>query len=114
MSILNIFVLIFIIFAISRVLLRFNSKELSFKEMFFWLLIWSSVLVAVIFPKVTTDMATFIGIGRGADSAFFISILLLFYLIFRLYVKIDNADKDITELSIKLSKTLHSKKNIDQ
>lgn len=108
------FVLLFIIFALSRVLLRFNNKEISFKEMFFWLLIWSTVLTVVIFPEITTDLAFFIGIGRGVDSAFFISILLLFYLIFRLYVKIDNVDKDITELSIKISKNLHDRKNVKE
>lgn len=106
-TLLNLMVLIFGIFAISRAILRFNSKELSFREMVFWLMIWTTILVIVFFPAITTDVAKTIGVGRGADSAFFAAIILLFYLSFRLYVKIDKVDKELTSLAINTSRELH-------
>lgn len=107
---LDFFVIIFGLFAASRVILRFKGKEISWKETLFWLSIWFTILAIVIFPGLSISFAKLIGIGRGVDSAFFIAILLLFYLIFRLYVKIDNIDKNLTSLSIKISKELHNKK----
>ncbi|MCK9378650.1 MAG: DUF2304 family protein [Candidatus Moranbacteria bacterium] len=107
MNILTLIIAIFVIFAISRVFLRYKGKEISLREMIFWNFIWMIVLIVVLFPNLTTNIAKIIGIGRGVDTAFFISILLLFYLIFRLYVKIDKIDKDITELTIQTSKIIH-------
>ena len=108
---LNIWVTIFIVFALSRVILRFNNKEISFRETFFWLVIWMSILLISLFPNITTSFAQIIGIKRGLDSVILVAILILFYLIFRLYMKINNLDKDITELNTKISKELHCKKN---
>ncbi len=108
---LNLIVLVFGAFAISRVFLRFRGKELSLAGAIFWSFIWFTIFIVAIFPSSSVELAKIIGIGRGADSAFFISILLLFYLIFRLYIKLDKIDKDLTKLSIEISKKLH-KNNI--
>lgn len=111
MTLLNYFILLFSLFAASRAILRFKGNESSGKELLFWLSIWFTILTIVIFPSLSTNFAKLIGIGRGVDSAFFISILLLFYLIFRLYVKIESLDKHLTDLSIKISKELHNRNN---
>lgn len=104
MTILGIIVGIFGVFALSRVILRYHSREISHLEAVFWLVLWSVVLMVVFFPEITTQFSQLIGIGRGVDSAFFVAILLLFYLVFRLYVKIDKLDKHITDLVIALAK----------
>ena len=111
MTILNILVVIFVIFTFSRVILRFNSKEISLRETFFWSIIWLSVLIIALFPDITTNIAETIGMGRGLDSVVLMAILILFYLIFRLYIKIEALDKDITNLNMELTKKIHSKKD---
>ena len=104
MNIIEIFVVIFAIFALSRIILRMREKAISYKMATFWLILWTIIIIFAFFPQISDKFAEYIGIGRGTDTAFFISILLLFYLMFRLYVKINMIDKDITELTIEISK----------
>jgi len=104
---LRILVIIFVIFALSRAFLRFKDKSISFRELLFWLVIWTIAIVLIFEPDISNYAARFLGMGRGADTIFFLAIVFLFYSIFRLYVKMDRMDKDITDLAIKISKDLH-------
>ena len=107
MIILKIATVLFIFFASSRVFLRFKEKSISRQAIFFWLFVWIAVLVLVFHPDLSNTIARFLGMGRGIDSVFFLSIVSLFYLVFRLYVKMEQLDKDITALSKNTSKSLH-------
>jgi len=108
--IIKIITLIFVSFALSRVILRFKDKSIKVTELALWIFVWSSVLILVFLPEISSRIATDLGIGRGADTAFFVAIIVIFYLLFRLYVKIDKIDKDITDLVVKVSKELHNSK----
>lgn len=110
MTALKIIILVFILFASSRAFLRFKDKSLTKKGIVFWFCIWSALLIFVFYPGLSNMIASFLGMGRGIDSLFFLSIILLFYSVFRLYVKIDKVDKNLTELAINISKELHKNK----
>ena len=94
----QIFLLIFILFAISRVFLRVKEKIISSQAGFFWFLIWLAAFVGVILPKTTTKLASYFGVGRGVDVIVYISLALLFYLVFRIYVMIEDLRHEITYL----------------
>lgn len=94
---------IFSLFALSRVILRSHEKSISFKESIFWIIIWIIIGTVTAFPRVTELLSKRLGIGRGVDTAFFVAIITLFYIIFRLYIKIDELDKNITNLTINAS-----------
>jgi len=100
---------IFILFFISRAYLRFKDKSLNTVNFIFWSLVWILALAIIFNPNLSELIAKPIGLGRGMDAIFMLSIILLFYLIFRLYVKIDRIDKDVTQLAISTSKALHAK-----
>jgi small membrane protein len=106
--ILEIVASIFIVFAVSRVILRMKDHKLTFAELFFWLSVWACMIVVVFFPQVTEFFASLLGIGRGIDVIIYVSIALLFYLVFRLYIKIVELEREITllvrELSLKNGK----------
>ena len=89
---------VFVTFAVSRALLRAKDKKIGLGELFFWLAIWTGLIFVVFFPDFTTYIASLLGIGRGVDVVIYMSIALLFYMIFRLYVKIDEMEKEITKL----------------
>lgn len=108
MTLLKLLIIFFIIFASSRVVLRYKNKEISYSGFILWLCVWAATLLAVILPDLSGKFAKIIGIGRGVDSAFFLAILLLFYLTFRLYIKLDKIDRDITTLTTESSKKFHS------
>ena len=111
MSLIQILVIIFVAFTGSRTLLRFHDKAINWLEFSFWSAIWTVILVIVFNPHISDRIASTLGVERGTDVMFFIAIILLFYIIFRLYVKIDSLDKNITNIVTEVSKKLHKKQD---
>lgn len=98
LALIKIIFTIFAIFAWSRVLIRFNSKDLNYKELIFWSFIWIVMIVLVYIPGKTNFLAKMLGMERGNDAMFFLGIVALFYATYRLYVKTNEQDKEITKL----------------
>lgn len=94
---------LFLLFALSRVVLRFRGGNVTLYGLVFWGLLFSSAVMFVLFPSVTTDIARSLGIGRGVDAVVYPSIVILFYLVFRLYVNVQNMKHEITKLVEKLA-----------
>ncbi len=111
MTPISIIILIFSLFALSRVILRSKDKSISFRESAFWVLIWIIIGAVTAFPQLTEKISKKLGVGRGVDIAFFIAIIILFYIIFRLYIKIDELDRNITTLTINSSKEINKLRN---
>lgn len=98
MTTIQFFLLIFVLFAISRVLLRLKEKILSTQAAFFWLLIWLAAAAIILLPARATEIAQIFGVGRGADVILYISLALLFYLVFRGFVMIEDLRHDLTTI----------------
>mgnify|MGYP001616927803 CR=1 FL=1 len=82
---------------------RFKRGALSRAGVVAWLLIWIVAIVAVWNPWITNRVAGFLGVGRGADAVFYVSIVALFYTIFRLYGKCENLEHQLSELVKKIA-----------
>lgn len=89
---------IFIIFALSRVLMQVRNAKLSVGGFLFWSSLFIFALAGVLDPRITTFAAHFLGIGRGADVVLYVSIALSFYLIFRLSISLEETRREINEL----------------
>ncbi len=89
---------LFVLFALFNVWQRFRNKEISAVALFFWVIFWAVVVLVVWRPGLSTELANFLGVGRGADLLFYLSIALLFYLIFRLTVKMEKMERNITKI----------------
>ncbi len=89
---------IFALFAWSRAVIRFYAKDLNIKELIFWTLVWLLMIVLVFIPGKTNFFARLLGIDRGNDAMFFLAIVALFYATYRLYVKSNESEKEITRL----------------
>ena len=94
----QIFLLIFITFFLSRVFLRTREKVISTKTSLFWTIVWTIALVGVLLPTTTSKIASLLGVGRGVDVIIYLALSLLFYLVFRLYVMIEDLRREITSL----------------
>jgi small membrane protein len=97
-TIIQILALGFVTFAASRAILRAREKNISLGELIFWLGIWGGLIFVVFFPGITGYVAELVGIGRGIDVIIYTSIALLYYLIFRIYVKLDETERQITKI----------------
>ena len=88
----------FVLFAVSRVWLRYRDGEIGVFGMLLWSLLWLAVGGFVWWPGVTDFFAQKLGIGRGVDALVYISIMGLFYGIFRIYIKLEFIDHELTNL----------------
>lgn len=61
-------------------------------------LLMATGLVFVFFPDLSTRVAHFIGVGRGADMIFYVSILFLAFLIMKLYVRTRRLEQMLTKM----------------
>lgn len=90
--------LVFSLFALSRVILRAKDKKINTVELFFWVGVWAILIVTIALPDILSRGAALVGIGRGTDLILYGSIGLLLYLVFRLYVKLEETEREITQL----------------
>ncbi|AAB99600.1 conserved hypothetical protein [Methanocaldococcus jannaschii DSM 2661] len=98
MELIQIVGVIFALFALSRVVLQLKRRSISFNEGLFWIFVWGFVVIFLVFPEFFGYVAEVLGVGRGVDALIYISIVVLFYLIYRLYAKINNLERQITHI----------------
>ncbi len=95
---LQIIVTLFILLVAGRVIKKFKDRLLKPSELAGWLMLWLGVLTVFWLPQTTSYLASLLGIGRGVDLAIYLALLLLFYLILRLYLKLDKQQQEITKI----------------
>ncbi|RBQ22560.1 hypothetical protein ALNOE001_17780 [Candidatus Methanobinarius endosymbioticus] len=99
----QILVVIIVILAILLVFDRFHKKKTSLQTFILWVVLWIVLAILAVAPESSTALANFLGIGRGLDLVIIFAIIGSYYLIFRLYLKLEKMDQDITELVRKIS-----------
>ncbi len=77
---------------------RLRSKALPRSLLLIWFIFWIALGVVAILPETTSILAKLVGVGRGADLAVYLALLLLFSLVFKLLVKIENVERELTRL----------------
>jgi len=97
-SVLQIIVVVFALFAWSRAMLRLRDRKISIGEFIFWSVIWAAVIGSSVLPRTADIVSNLFGISRPIDLAVYVGILLLFYLIFRVYVKQEQLTQEMTRL----------------
>ena len=94
----QIIMIVFGAFALSRVFLRAKEKKLTKNQFLFWSILWTSLIVFSFIPGILTSFANLTGIGRGIDILVYLGIMLLFYFLFKLYIKIRGIEEKVTKL----------------
>lgn len=85
-------------FALSRALLRFRRGDLSIAHLVLWGLFWSGAIVVAFRPETTVALAQVLGVGRGADVIIYLALVLSFYLLFRMFGKVEDLERQITRV----------------
>lgn len=94
------FFLIILILLCFRTIVKWRAKDLRFGEFIFWLFLWVAIAVVVLYPKTSTIVANMLGVGRGADLLIYSSLLLIFYLLFRIFMRLEKIKRQITKVVI--------------
>ncbi|HIQ39481.1 MAG TPA: DUF2304 domain-containing protein [Methanothermococcus okinawensis] len=96
MQLIQILALVFAIFAMFKIILQVKNSEINIESAIFWIFIWMLVILMVVFPQTMSYLATLTGVGRGVDVVIYLAIIILFYLQYRLYMKMENIEREIT------------------
>jgi hypothetical protein len=89
---------LFSLFAISRVVPRIRSRTLRPIEGAVWIIVWAGVAAVALVPAVAQWVANLAGVGRGADFVVYITLAALVYTAFRVRLTIRGLERQITEL----------------
>ncbi len=87
-----------VLLALGKVLHTYRARGLRTLEFLFWTLVWLGTAFIIASPDVTSVLAHQLGIGRGADLIIYASLLLVFYLIFRIHLALDRIEQEVTEI----------------
>ncbi len=109
----QIIILIVSLVAIGLGVKRYHEDNMSLSYFVAWILIWILIILFSIFPNISTNIASIFGFGRGLDTLYIFSTILLFYIVFKLYNKIDDQNKRINELVSELA-IYHEKDEEDE
>lgn len=108
MLVIQLLILFFATFSLSTALFMFKEKKIRVGDFLFWLVLWAAVIITSITTKYADFISKLLGVSSGINVLVYMGIIVLFYLIFRLYVKIDIMQKSMTNLVRELSYT-HAK-----
>lgn len=95
----QIILIIIFVLAILTVIWRYSTHDLSVRAMVLWILFWLGGIVVVGKPDVTFRFARFLGVQRGADAVIYAAFTLVFFILFRLLLRIERLQKEITLLN---------------
>lgn len=95
---LQILITLFIIGILFKLMKQRQASRMSIWAFVVWSVLWLVVLVVFWQPDTTTYIANFLGIGRGADLAVYVSIVAIFYILFRIYVRLSKIESEITKI----------------
>lgn len=95
---LQIFITFLVILIWIKIFKQWQQNKVGLVSFLIWLVLWLVILLVFWQPDITTYLANFLGIGRGADLIVYLSIILIFYLIFKIFIRLDKTDKLITKL----------------
>lgn len=88
----------FALFAISKTLAGFKKGRISAVALIIWLTLWTAAALATLLPKSTVFFAKILGVSRGTDVVVYLSIVVLFYIAFKIYTRLERIESDISAI----------------
>ncbi|WP_456367241.1 DUF2304 family protein [Thermococcus sp.] len=100
-QIIALLVLLYLFFKVYR---DYSDGRLDWQGVVAWTIIITVFALIALFPiQLSGTIKRLLGLGRGLDALFVVSIGLLFFLVFDIYLRIDRTEREITELTRKVA-----------
>lgn len=77
---------------------KVRTREVHIQTLMAWILFWIAVIALVWQPNLTDYLAHFLQVTRGADAVFYLSLVGIFYLLFRIFIRLERMDQEVTTL----------------
>jgi len=95
----QIIALIIIALMLARLYWQKRKNYIGLNEFLFWLIFWVLAALLIIGLKFIDRLVADLGFsGSGIEVLLYLSVALLFYFIFRLRLKLEKIEKDITKI----------------
>jgi len=96
----QIIALVVIIFFLIIIFKQKKQGKINAGEFIFWYIFCIGAGVVIIFLKLIDKLVTKIGFsGNGIEVLLYVSVVILFYIIFRLRLQVEKLDRDITKIT---------------
>ncbi|PIR13220.1 hypothetical protein COV49_02905 [Candidatus Falkowbacteria bacterium CG11_big_fil_rev_8_21_14_0_20_39_10] len=96
--------LIIIAYFLARLFWQKQKGQINANEFLFWLLFWLLATTAIIGLKWIDRLVSGLGFsGSGIDVLFYIAVVVLFYLIFKVRLRQEKQEKEITKIVRKIA-----------
>ncbi|SRR6056297_283755 len=96
----QIIALIIIAFFLARLFWQKQKKQIQGGEFLFWLLFWLLAAFAIISIKEIDLLLKNLGFsGSGIEVLFYLAVIILFYLTFKIRLRQEKQEKEITRLT---------------
>lgn len=96
--IIQLLLLILIVLAFSRAVLRARARAISVRAFFAWSVVWIAAALVVAWPESVNRIADVVGVGRGADVVLYVAVVGMFYLLFRVFMRIESIERSLTKI----------------
>ena len=103
MEVVQIIIILFALFALSRAFLRLRQRKVAITAFTFWTIVWAGIIFLSLFPGILSGFAKILGISSGTNLLVIFGVVTLFYLIFRLHIKMNDLEREMTKLVQKIA-----------
>lgn len=106
---------LFALFAIVRTAKQYRKQKVSLHWFLMWGGLWALVIAVALWPETADAFAKLVGVERGADLALYVAVVVLAYLVFRLFVRQEETERAITQLvrRIAVNDPKHPESNVE-
>lgn len=94
----QVILVLFALFAITRTVKQYRKQKVSTHWFLLWNGLWVLVIGVALYPRTADAVAKLVGVERGADLALYVAVVVLAYLVFRLFVRQEETERSITQL----------------
>lgn len=96
--------IVVILYLLWKVFLDYKRGLMDWRGFVSWGFIFAVFILIAVFPvRISYEIKDILGLGRGLDALFVVSIGLIFLLMFDMYLRIDRTEREITELTRKIA-----------
>lgn len=94
----KIFSVVFAAISLSKSYVDFRGRRESLQMFLFWTVTWAGIVIVALYPPIIDLVIEYFGGGRtGLGTIFGMGLVFLFYVVYRIYVKLERIEQKLTK-----------------